>query len=186
MVYEDVQKQLPEFVWSAAGLTLALRVIPGQTAAAKLFALYPDKTGLTFIASPAEGPWSCSRQPSQSMELGNSLTRGQIKPRNTEKKLCKCGSLEPYCTKMEAAMGTGVTDQVQIVVFYTANYSDSNKVSQNWALFQHFITETVDSTEIFQAGGWQKKKIQLETEFYVTKACGQRRFQKFNVFLEGN
>lgn len=127
MVYEDVQKQLPEFVWSAAGLTLALRVIPGQTAAAKLFALYPDKTGLTFIASPAEGPRSCSRQPSQSRELGNSLARGQTKPRNTEKKLCKLGSLEPYCTKMEAAMGTGVTDQVQIVVFYTANYSDSNQ-----------------------------------------------------------
>lgn len=32
----------------------------------------------------------------------------------------------------------------------------------------------------------RRKKKCLETEFSVTKACGQRKFQSFNVFLEGN
>lgn len=58
---------------------------------------------------------------------GTPLPRGQRKPRNTEKKLCKFHSPELCCTKMEAAMGMGVRGEAQIRVFYTANYCDSNQ-----------------------------------------------------------
>lgn len=58
---------------------------------------------------------------------GNLLTRGQRKQRNTKKQLCKLGSPEPCCIEIEAATGIGITDQDQIRVFYTANYSDSNQ-----------------------------------------------------------
>jgi len=82
-----------------------------QRAAAQIFAFPPPRWGCPAkpVQELVHGP--AADNPVRVGNWGTPLIRGQRKPRNTDKQLCKVGSPEPCCTERQAAMGMGLQTQ---------------------------------------------------------------------------